>query len=200
MVRNEYRASLTNRLFWFLEFKKTVELLNSGMTLAEIKELNIKENIYSATSRDRASRIFNTVARRIKALDASFYSLFERCNIANQKLIALISVMLSDNLFFDFMYEVYRDKLILGAQELANRDFNIFFENKRTQSNRVAGWTEQTFKDLTKRYKAILEEAGIAQRTKGKIIIMRPILEQTLEGKLKERSMEAIFRALTGVS
>jgi hypothetical protein len=47
VVRKEYSAGMVKLSFWFLEFRKVIELLNSGKTINEIKDMNIKENIFS---------------------------------------------------------------------------------------------------------------------------------------------------------
>lgn len=186
--------------FWFLEFKKVISFINSGMTFAEIKDLNIRKNIFSAPSEARSIQIFNTVSTRVKALDSSFYTLFEQCDIANQKLIVLISIMESDTLFFDFMYEVYREKLIIGVDELSDSDFNVFFKDKQLQNERVAKWTDYTLKRLGIVYRTVLMETGVLERSSNSAKkIIKPIMDHCLEYKLKECGMEATLRALIGV-
>ena len=200
MSRKDYSAGMVKLPFWFLEFKKMINLINSGMTFEEIKNLNIKENIFSANSAARAISTFNTVSRRVKALDSTLYPLFEGLDIANQKLIALIAIMESDTLFFDFMNEVYREKLIIGINELSDSDFSIFFKDKQLQSDRVAKWTDYTLKRLGIIYRTVLMETGILERTQSSDKkIIKPIIDQSLEYKLKECGMEMIHRVLTGV-
>lgn len=199
MPRKEYSAGMVKLPFWFSEFKKMISLLNSGRTLPEIKSLNLKENIFSAPTEARAIQIFNTVSTRVKALDQSFYGLFEQCDVSNQKLIALIAVMESDSLFFDFMYEVYREKLIIGIDEISDSDISIFFKDKQVQNERVAKWTDHTLKTLGKSYKTVLMETGILDRSTDVKKIVKPILDRALEQKLKDCGMEMTVRALTGV-
>lgn len=64
-------------------------------------------------------QIFNTVSTRVKELDTSLLALFEDCDISNQKFIVLLAIMRSDRLFFEFIYEGYREKLMLGMDTLA---------------------------------------------------------------------------------
>jgi len=199
MLRKKYSAGMVKLLFWFSEFKKTISLMNSGKTLPEIKSLNIKENIFSASTEARAIQIFNTVSSRVKALDVGFYSLFEQCDVTNQKLIALVAVMESDSLFFDFMYEVYREKLIIGINDISDSDISIFFKDKQIQNERVAKWTDYTLKTLGNSYKTVLMDSGILSRSRGTKIIMKPILDRSLEQKLKDCGMEMTLRALMGV-
>lgn len=199
MGRKEYSAGMVKLSFWFSEYKKVINLLNSGITLDEIKTLNKNENIFSAPTEARSIQIFNTVSTRVKALDSGFYSLFEECDISNQKLIALIAVMKSDTLFFDFVYEVYREKLIIGLDEITDSDISIFFKDKQIQNERVAKWTDYTLKRLGNCYKTMLMEAGILERATGTRKIQKPIMDRSLEAKLKENGMEQTLRALTGV-
>lgn len=199
MERKEYSAGMVMLLFWFSEFRKVIQLLNSGKTMPEIKKMNLEENIFAAPTQARAIRILNTVSARVKSLDQSFYALFEQSDISNQKIIALIAVMQSDSLFFDFVYEVYREKLIIGADELADSDYRVFFKDKQLQSEKVAGWTDATLNNLRKAYKIILMEAGVTDRAKGNRKILKPILDKSLEDCLLANGMETTLHALTGV-
>ena len=73
--RKEYSAGAVKLSFWFSEFRKVIQLLNSGKTMEEIKTLNIEENIFAAPTAARTNQIFNTVSTRVKSLDKSFYKL-----------------------------------------------------------------------------------------------------------------------------
>ena len=199
MKRKEYSAGMVKLSFWFFEFRKVINLLNSGKTFSEIKSLNIEENIFSAPTQARAIQIFNTVSSRIKGLDQSFYILFEKSDISTQKLIALIAIMLTDSLFFDFVYEVYREKLIIGSDVLEDKDIRIFFKDKQLQSEKVASWKDYTLKRLGACYKTMLMEADLLDRSSGNRKILRPILDKSLEDCLKFNDMSLVLHALTGV-
>lgn len=199
MKRKEYSAGMVKLSFWFSEFRKVLGLLNSGKTLAEIKTLNMDENIFSAPTQARAIQIFNTVSTRVKSLDQSFYQLFGNSDLSTQKLIVLIAIMRTDSLFFDFVYEVYREKLIIRSNRLSDSDIRIFFKDKQLQSEKVAGWTDYTLKRLGVCYKTMLMEAGVTDRATGDRELLKPILDTALENCLKEHGMELFVHALTGV-
>ena len=199
MKRKEYSAGMVKLSFWFAEFRKVIEMLSNGKTLPEIKQMNVQENIFSAPTQARAIQIFNTVSTRVKGLDSSFYAVFAKSDISTQKFIALIAVMQTDSLFFDFVYEVYREKLILGIDELADSDVGIFFKNKQLQSGKVAKWTDYTLKRLGTCYKTMLMESGLIDQGTGTRKILKPILDKDLEECLKVNGMETTLRALTGV-
>ena len=93
MEKKEYSAAAVKHAFWFMEFRKVVSLRSEGKTWEEIKRLNEEENIFGAPTALRATQIFNTVSARVKSLDDSFYSVFEACDLASQKLFALVAAM-----------------------------------------------------------------------------------------------------------
>lgn len=199
MSKAKYSASMVKIPFWFLEFKKMMQLLYSGKNLTEIRDLNREENIFSASSDMRATQVFNNMSTRVKALDPKFVELFQQSDISNQKFIALIAVMESNSLFFDFMYEVFREKLIIGIAEITDNDINAFFRNKQTQDERVAQWTDQTIGRLRTSFKTYLSEAGILENTMGRQGILRPLLDQSLEQMLKDCGMGVTLNILMGV-
>lgn len=199
MKRREYSAGMVKFSFWFSEFRKVIALFNTGKTLQDIKVLQAEENIFAAPTQERGKEILNTVSARAESLAPSFYPLFEQSDVATQKIIALIAIMMTDSLFFDFMYEVYREKLIIGSDELADSDIRIFFKDKQLQSEKVAKWTDATLKRLGTCYKTLLMEAGLTDRASGSRKMLKPILDRKLEQGLKENGMEAVIHALTGV-
>ena len=201
MKRNKYSAGAVKFSFWFMEFRKEVQLLSSGKTFDDIKSLSEDENVFGASTPARAKMIYSTVTARIKALDKSFYQLFMESDVSTQKLFALAGTLAHDTLFFDFVYEVIREKLIIGNTTLTDADFSIFFKNKQEQHEEVAKLTEGTIKRLSKSYKTMLFEAGLLDnKTKGKDReIKRPILDPILKHWLEDYGYGQIAKALEGI-
>ena len=199
MERREYSAGMVKMSFWFSEFRKVIQLLNEGRSWDEIKRLTLDENLFGAPTNARAKQILTTVSDRVKSLDEGFYRLFDDSDISTQKIIALIAIMNKDTLFFDFVYEVYREKLILGSGNLTDSDLGVFFKNKQVQSDKVAGWTDYTIKRLGACYKTLLMEAGMIDRALGERTLLKPILDIGLERRLKDTGMDLVLKALTGV-
>lgn len=199
MNRNEYSASTVKLSFWFSEFKRVVHLLNAGKTLKEIKTMSLEDNIFATPTQARSLQIFNAVSNRVKNLDPSFCTLFENSDIATQKVIALIAILNVDTLFFDFVYEVYREKLIVGSNQISDVDIRIFFKDKQVQSEKVAQWKDYTLHRLGTCYKTMLMEAGVIEEGIGERKLLKPILDRRLEELLKDDGMEIIINALTGV-
>ena len=199
MNRKDYSAGAVKHTFWFMEFRKVVSLRLEGKTWEEIKQLNENENIFGAPTKLRATQIFNTVSARVKSLDDSFYSIFDACDLASQKLLALVAAMTYDALFGDLVYELVREKMIIGSNELADSDLRIFFKDKQQQNDKVAKWTEATIKKLMVTYKSMLFEAGVTNKAKDIREIYKPLPDPAMEGWMKEQGMTYQLKAIMGV-
>ena len=199
MERKEYSAGAVKLSFWFMEFRKVAGLLNKGKTLDDIKKLNSEENIFGAPTKDRAEKIMNTIASRMNCIPSSFLRIFTDSDIATQKLFVLASILASDTLFFDFVYEVIREKMILGSNEFSDSDVRIFFRNKQVQDEKVASWTDATIARLGTSYKTMLFEAGMTDRGKTIRKVNKPILDPVFAHWLDDNGLGQIEKALAGV-
>lgn len=201
MKRKKYSAGAVKFSLWFVEFRKEVQLLAQGRTFDEIKALSIEQNIFGASTPARAAMIQSTLTARIKNMDSSFYPLFMDSDVATQKLYALTGSFAHDTLFFDFMYEVVREKMVIGINTLTNADIRIFFKNKKTQDEIVTKWTEQTLQRLCINYKAQLYEAGILDnKTRNtERQILKPILDPVLKHWLEDYGYGQVVKALEGI-
>lgn len=199
MKRKEYSAGAVKHSFWFMEFRKEVKLLAEGKSFEDIRKLCETENIFASATPERAIQTYNTVTARIKSLGDSFYQIFLDGDIATQKLFALSAMMAYDTLFFDFVYEVIREKMIIGSNEYTQSDLNIFFKDKQLQSEKMARWTEATLRRLSRNYKTYLFEAGLTDKGKDTRKIYKPILEPDMERWLIEHDMKQIVKAFSGV-
>ena len=199
MIRKEYSASAVKHLFWFSEFKKVLQLLADGLSMEEIRQKNRAENLFGCPTERRATQIFNVVSARIRSLNPSFYPVFMRSELSSQKLFALIAAMAYDTLFFDLVYEVVREKIMIGSNELHDSDLRIFLSGKQQQDENAAKWTPETCAKLCVVYKSMLYEAGLTNKAKGTRTIYVPILEFELEDWLRANGLSVMIEALTGV-
>ena len=198
MQREKYSAGAVKLAFWFNEFRKTVASLRSGMTMHKIKELVEQDNFFSAATPGRSKQIFSTVSARVSAISDRYYGLFEDTVTETQKLVVLLSIMLTDTLFFAFMNEVFREKLITGDLVLTDADVRIFFLNKQRESEKVAGWTDETLIRLRNCYKTYLAEAGLLEKGVGDRKLIKPLPEDRFSALLSEDGLNPILGILTG--
>jgi hypothetical protein len=197
---DKYSSGLVAESFWFVEFKQFVKMRVEGKTWDEIKRLCLEENLLGIPKEYRAKRIFGYIRNRVEALDEGMLELFLSSDLTTQKIITLIGAAKGNRLFFEFLYEEYREKHILGVEALTPSDINIFFKNKQDQSDDIAEWTDVTLKRLRSTYMNFLVDAGLLTVVDKQKKITPPILDITLENYLKDSGEEHIVKAITGVS
>jgi len=196
----EYSAGMVSRPYWYIESKKTAKHLIEGFDKNHIKNLVISENIYQVTGEVRAIQIFNTVYKRLSSLDNVLLNGLANSDVTTSKIITLFSIMKTDRLFFEFMYEVFREKLILGDFILKERDINLFFENKKTQSDVIAKWTEKTVSKLKNTYFRILFEVGLIEDISKDRKITPINLDYKLTEHLEQNNMKVFLNCINGNS
>lgn len=199
MIDNlEYSAGLMSESFWFLEFKMTVKLRHQGLDYDEIKKKCVEENLYGAAKEYRAKRMAGYIITRIKQMDDTLVELFMSSDLVTQKIINLITIINSDRLFFEFLYEVYREKVALGTGFIEDIDLNAFFTKKESQHDVISGWKDTTKRKLKNIYTNYMIDANLLTISEKKKMITPPLLDVALERYLKANNMEAIFKAITG--
>ena len=194
-----YSAGLMSQSCWFVEFKKIVQLIADGKTEDEIKAECLENNLLGAVKEYRAKRVYGYLIARSKMLDEAGIRLFMNSDLAAQKLINLVAILRGDRLFFEFVYEVYREKAILGQLEMEDKDFSIFFRNKSEQSELVENWNDSTKKHLKSNYVTCMTDANLMRIEGKKRLMTPPIVDNSLIWYLQNSGDQAILAAITGV-
>ena len=196
----KYSSGLVSESFWFIEFRKIIKLKHEGKTWDEIKDLCLTENLLGISKEYRAKRNYGYLKNRIDALDTGLIQVFIHADLNTQKIINLIAIAKKNRLFFEFLYEVYREKVQMGAPELTESDINIFYKNKQSQDDDVSTWTDVTLRRLRSTYMNFLTDAGLLTVSGKEKRITPPILDITLENYLKDNGDNQMIKAITGVS
>ena len=198
MIEQNYSAGIMSQSFWFNEFRQLLKLRTENCDTDEIKKKIIEENLFGAPNEYRARRIYGYLINRVSAVEKELSDLFFSSDLATQKLINLIAVIRQDRLFFEFLYDVYRDKIILGEKTLELSDGRNFFNHKETQDDNVLAWKDQTKKRVQSAYFNFMTEANLLANDGKKKLITPPLLDIALEKYLKCRGETAIIKAITG--
>lgn len=192
----EYSAGMTSRPFWYIESKKTAKYMLEGFDKESIRKIVVDENIYQAPSKDRADHMFNSIYRRLNSLDIYLIEKIITSDVLTSKVLVMFAIMKTDRLFFEFMHEVFREKLLLGDYLLKDRDINVFFDNKRTQSGVISKWTDHTIKKMKSSYTRILFEVGLISSSSGDRKITPVPLDYKICDYLKENGMAAYLHSI----
>lgn len=193
----EYSAGIVSKLFWFVETRETAKLLQES-SFSEVEKVVMENNLYQQNKSDRIRREFNCIKSRLQALPEELVKELITTDINTAKIIVFISAMATDLLLFEFVYEVYRDKLRMADYKLDEVDFNVFFTNKSRQSEKVAGWSDSAIAKIKQSYGRYLFEAGLIKGTKKNKKICRAYIDQDLREILIRNNMEKYLIAITG--
>ena len=196
----KYSSGLVAESFWFIEFKILIKLRYEGKSWDDIKALCLNENLLGISKEYRAKRIFGYLKNRIEVIEDGYLEIFMHTDLQTQKIINILASAKKNRLFFEFLYEVYREKVKLGALELTASDINIFFKNKQEQDENMSKWTDVTLRRLRSTYMNFLVDAGLLTISDKQKKITPPILDITLENFLKDTGEMQLIKAITGVS
>ncbi len=194
----KYSSGLVSESFWFIEFKKIIKLRNDGKSWDDIRDLCLNDNLLGISKEYRARRIYGYLKNRVDVLDEGLINIFINADLTTQKIINIIAIAKKNRLFFEFLFEVYRENVLLGAIELTDSDVNIFFKNKQEQDEGISKWTDVTLKRLRSTYINFLTDAGFLTVIDKQRNITPPILEISLENYLKDNGEKQMLKAIRG--
>ncbi|EMA6342979.1 DUF1819 family protein [Bacillus cytotoxicus] len=184
--KQEYKSTIKSRPFLFLETKKVSSLLLQGLKEFEVKEKAVVENIFQVNTESRKKELASIILARLKVLDEYLIQKIVHGDIESSKTIVLYAILKTDRLFFEFMNEVFKEKFIFRETYITDADFNVFFEHKQQQSEKIASWNEYTFYKLKQVYIRILFEAGFLKNQKGDREVERPLLDADIVRYIRE--------------
>lgn len=195
----EYKSTIKSRPYLYKETKKASSLINKGLSVEEIKEKSLEDNIFQLESEARKKEVASIIIARLKNLDEHIIYSIENSNIETSKVLVLYAILKTDRLFFEFINEVYKEKTLLKDLFIRDKDFGVFFQNKREQSEKVASWSEYTFKKLKQVYIRILFESGLIANQKGDREIRVPIIENEIKEYLYSIGDKVYINAVLGI-
>ena len=128
MAELVYSAGLTSKLFWLQESRKTAGYILDGYSKADIRKIAWEENIYQVKAEYRAYEVLNGTYRRVSALPEAVLRAFTTCDVETAKILNLIAILMDSRLFFEFLHEVYDEKLRLGEKEITEEAYEELLE------------------------------------------------------------------------
>lgn len=194
----EYKSTIKSRPYLYKETKKATSLINKGLEIKDLKKEAVENNIFQVETETRMKELASIIGARLKELDDYLIEQISVSNIETSKLIVLYSVIKNDRLFFEFMNEVYKEKILLKDLFIKDKDFGVFFQNKREQSEKVNSWSEYTFKKLKQVYIRILFESGLIKNQKGDKEIKIPIIDNEVKEHIIKVGGKVYIEAILG--
>lgn len=196
----EYKSTIKSRPYLYKETRKAASLVNNGLQIDDLKNESLKNNIFQVDTETRMKELASIITVRLKELDEYLIQKIESSNIETSKMIVIYAILKNDRLFFEFMNEIYKEKILLKDLYLRDKDFNTFFQNKREQSDKVNSWSEYTFKKLKQVYIRILFESGLIANQKGDREIVIPIINDEVKDYIYKIGNKIYINAILGIS
>lgn len=195
----EYKSTIKSRPYLYKETKKAASIVNKGFAVDDIKVKSLEENIFLLESEARKKEVASIIVSRLSGLDNYVMDKIENSSVETSKILVLYAILKTDRLFFEFINEVYKEKILLKDMYIRDKDFGVFFQNKREQSEKVASWSEYTLKKLRQVYIRILFESGLIKEQKGDREIKTPIIDNEIRDYLYSIGDVAYINAILGI-
>ncbi|GGJ91405.1 hypothetical protein GCM10007063_12570 [Lentibacillus kapialis] len=200
MVNNwKYSTTIKSRPLLYTETKKLADLILQGYNELKLKEQVINNNIFQVKSESRKRELASTILSRLNILDEYLTRCLIESDVETSKILVLYTIVRTDRLFYEFMDEILSEKLAFQDPVITDSDFNSFFESKRQQSNKVAGWKEYTFYKLKQVYIRILFESGLLLNQKGERKVVIPIINPDIIDHIKKHDDPRYINVLAEV-
>lgn len=196
----EYSAAMTSRPYLYKETKIVASLLANGTDITAIKKISVEENIFQLEKEYRRIEVAQAIISRLKNIDLLIIDKIANGTTEISKLLVVYIIMKHNRLFFEFINEVYREKIILRESTIKDKDFNIFFNRKREESEKVNGWSEHTFKKLKNVFTIILVDSGMGVKKNGEIEIKVPLIDKDISNYLITIGDKVYINAMEGIA
>ena len=196
----EYSAAMTSRPYLYKETKIVASLLDNGADITDIKNISVEENIFQLEKEYRRIEVAQAITSRLKNIDPLIINKIANGTTELSKLLVVYIIMKHNRLFFEFINEVYREKIILRESTIKDKDFNIFFNRKKEESEKVNGWSEHTFKKLKNVFTIILVDSCMGVKKNGEIEIKVPLIDKDISNYLIAIGDKVYINAMEGIA
>lgn len=199
MNRKPYSSAIKKTPFKYPIAKKIAKLMLDGLDHDEVYNKCFNENYVEIESEERRREVTNVLYNRLSSLDEFLLKEFYNGDVATSKFILVYAIAKTDTLFFDFLFERYRDALMNQERNyLSIDDFDDFFESKKQSDLIVAKWGKFTLQCLTKGYRNILVDSGLGKRERKTIIVERMMIHPEVEEHIRLMGDNDYLKATLG--
>lgn len=198
MNRKPYSSAIKKTPFKYPIAKKIAKLMLDGLDRSEVYKKCFNENYIEIESEQRRREITNVIYDRLCVLDSFLLSEFYNGDVATSKFLLVYAIAKTDPLFFDFLFEKYREALMSERNYLSIDDFDNFFEAKKQTDVIVAKWGAFTLQCLTKGYRNILVDSGMGHRERKNIVVNKLMIHPAVEEHLDLIGDHEYVKAILG--
>ncbi len=198
MNKKIYSSAIKKTPYKYSISKKIAKLIIDGNGRQEVFDKCYTQNYLEIESPDRRKEISNVIYMRLINIDEFLLKQFYEGDVETSKFILVYAIAKSDRLFFDFMFEVYREALVGNKDYISIDDFENFFAAKKETDLIVASWGRYTLTQLAKGYRNILADSGMGVREKRNIKAVKLLIHPAVQDCIKQIGDVVYLKALLG--
>ena len=198
MNKKEYTSAIKKTPFEYIPSKKIATLISKGMIYEEAFEECYTNNALQIVSEQRRQEVFNVVYDRMVALDEFLLNQFINGSISTSKFILVYAIAKTDQLFFEFLLDKYREAIMSNNGYISLNDFDEFFNTTKEKNSVVAKWADITLTHLRRGYRNIIVESGLGHREKKLIYVDKASINPEVVEHIKKIGDEAFLKAVLG--
>ena len=185
MNKKPYSSAIKKTAFRYPITKKIAALMLNGNDRFEIETKCIDENYIEVESPAIRRQVVSVIYPRLCSLDDYLLNEFYYGDVDTSKFILVYAIAKTDPLFFEFMFEVYREALVGDKNYFSQDDFDAFFASKKENDPIVATWGDETIYCVSKGIKNVINESGLGskegRRIKANHIMIHPAVIEHIE-------------------
>lgn len=199
MNKKPYSSAIKKTPFKYTISKKIAKLMLDKLDRNEVYDKCYNGNYVEIDSLERRREVTNVIYERLLELDNFLLEQFYNGDVVTSKFILVYAIAKSDSLFFDFLFEVYREALLGNKNYISIDDFETFFATKKETDAIVSKWGHFTIDQLSKGYRNILVESGLGVRVKRNIEATKAMIHPAIEEHIQLIGDREFLQALLGV-
>lgn len=141
------------------------KMVNEGLTLDELKPEDVGKERAKTNERQ-----FREIKNRLATLSDDEINHLARASYDEQRLLSMVAFARAYRFFYDFVTEVVAQKVALFDYTLTDMDYHVFFNRvavDHPEAEQLATLTQKKVKQYTFK---VLEQAGIINNVKERII------------------------------
>lgn len=198
MYKKTYSSAIKKTPYKYTISKKIAKLILDGLDRNEVYKKCVENNYIEVDSENRRKEITNVVYERLLELDNFLLNQLYNGDVSTSKFILVYAIAKNDSLFFDFMFEVYRDALLSEGKYISIDDFDLFFASKKETDPIVSTWGHFTLDQLSKGYRNILVDSGLGHRVKRTIAVDKAMVHPEVQDHIALIHDKEYLQALLG--
>ena len=195
---NKYRTALMNRPFMYIESKRIAEMMLQGKTEEERRYEAIELNAIQMPSLDRRKTSYKEISHRLSFLDEFLLEKFMNSDADTSKAILAYAILQVDQLYYEFMREIYLEKILLLQKDLAKKEVINFLYKKAEQSEVVAKWADNTKERLASGFIQMMRESSFIVSNHEEHQVKRPLINQSVGEYLRKNGIKPIVEIMLG--